>query len=262
MKTIKTYLKRFFSLHNIAPAATILYVLAAGINPKLLGETTIEHAILIAIGLLAVDAIVERTEILSNLEEKINFLTASSNKIEKHLQSTESPIFFDSQNTAEMVIRIANSKNISHVEFLSCGLTSRQQLIVSLLKQNIKVQAYAQDPNTSLDPDDIIRTYQSLRWISREAPHKLDNFTLYYHPDISTVRAIVMHEAGSNQKYVFTGWYTYSENNTKVDGSTNPEIYFPTGTIQGDHMFTWIHNIIAQNKAISRPANILEETRK
>jgi len=70
MQKLKTFLRRLFKIRNIAPIAVILTAVAGSL--ELFGSSVkSEQVIMALLGFLAIDALVERLELLTNLEQGI-----------------------------------------------------------------------------------------------------------------------------------------------------------------------------------------------
>lgn len=132
------------------------------------------------------------------------------------------------------ILELIEQKPFDKVTILASGLASRRLIVAPLIKKGIQVEVLVQDPETSLDKQDIQRLKEAIDWIRIDVGEEyLEKLNLRYHVNIASLRAIVLYESHSKIRHVFLGWYIYTQQNTAVRGSQHPTIYITTRSSQG-----------------------------
>lgn len=251
MKKFQEFVKRLFKLRNLPAALSIATAVFGGI---FVTDTNRQfQLLLIAIGILAIDAIVERLEVLSNIEEDVKSTSAAVREIKNAIENVEMNVIVDDSQIPDIIQNLTSRVTIKEVQILSSGLTSRQIMIAKLLEKGIRVQALMQDPATALDKRDPDRISTALEWIEHHNQFIQSSlFEARYHVNVSTVRAIVVSEANTDVKHIFLSWYYYENKNSKVRGDTNPTIYCTTLSEQGNKIYGWLAMVFEKDLRESR----------
>ncbi len=251
MKKFQGFIKRLFRLRNLPAALSIATAILGGI---FITDTNRQFQLLLAaIGILAIDAIVERLDMLSNIEEDIKSTSAAVLDIKNAVETVEMNVVVDDTEVTDMILKLADHVKLKDVQVLSSGLTTRQIMIAKLLQKGIHVQVLMQDPSTALDKDDKDRVQNALKWIKHHSKFVQSGlFDARYHINVSTVRAIILTEADTEVKHVFLSWYHYENKNRSVYGDTNPTICCTTRSKQGRNIHEWLKTIYEKDLRESR----------
>lgn len=243
--------KRLRSIRNITAILSVGFAMTGGVI-SLLGGDALQWLVF-AVGFLGVDALMERLDMLSNIEEEVKSTSQAVSEIKKAVETIEMEVITDDTQIPDMVLKIADRVKVKEVRILSSGLTTRQILIAKLLQKGVRVQALIQDPLTALDKKDKERVQTALGWIEHHREFiKSGLFEARYHVNVSTVRAIVITEENTDEKHIFLSWYHYENKNTKVRGDTNPTIYCTTLSRQGMNIHEWLSAILEKDLRESR----------
>ncbi len=258
MKEKDIFWKRLRSMKNIAAVLTVAFGLI-GIPLSFWLEHPLEgiSAMLVFLG---VDALLTRLDILSDIEDDVKHTTNMVADIKQAVEQIEMDVIVKDNQIPALVEEISERIKPSEVIVLSSGLTTRQEMIVNLIKKGIRVQSLIQDPETALDEMDKTRIQTALNWIRTHT----DNSKLFdprFHYNISTVRAIIINAADTNVKHIFVSWYVYSEKNSTIRGDANPTIYCTSESKQGEKISIWLNQVIEKNLRESRKA-IYGDTKK
>jgi hypothetical protein len=175
------------------------------------------------------------------------------------MESPQDFIHFGSDaDASEMMRTISANKTLEKVEILSSGLTSRQGIIPVWLNAGVPVEAIVQDPATALDKKDKEHVVSATDWIYRQAAKNFNLLEVKLHINISTVRAVILHERKNQIKHVFVSWYYYYNANKKIMGVMNPTMYCSTATKQGNELYLWLAKVIQNNRQESQKIDALE----
>lgn len=252
MTKLKKFLQDLFVLRNV-PSILILVFIGMGVfNPALLKMDTVT-VILAAIGALAVENIIERLTYLSRIREDVDETSKIVSDIKKAVENVEVEVITDDAQISDVILKLANRVKIREAQILSSGFTTRKIMVTQLLQKGIRVQALLQDPETALDKRDQNRVREAMEWVEHHRGFIQSGlFDARYHYNISTIRAIVVHEDVSDVKHVFLSWYYYQKKNTMVYGDPNPTIYCTTQSKQGAKLYEWLCRIIEKDLKESR----------
>jgi hypothetical protein len=261
MKNFIPILKKMFLPANIAT----MIVLVAGLIVTFTDTNTddkglaTQKTIVILLGLIITTMLFERIGITDKTSGAIASMLESIQTLLTRSESSQEFILFQDDSAArEVISKISHSKPLKRVEILSSGLTSRQELIPMWLNMRIPVDALVQDFETALDNKDKGKVLVALDWICRQSPGKLNLLTLKSHINISTIRAIILHETNTQTKHIFLSWYYYYDTNKKIEGVGNPTLYCSTSTKPGKKTYEWLNKVIEINLQESKPVNIME----
>lgn len=251
MKQNKKFWKRLRSLRNVTAVLAVGFAMTGGVI-SLLGGDALQWLVF-AVGFLGADALMERLDMLSNIEEDVKSTSALVMDIKNAVENVEMNVISDDTQIHDIVLKLTDRVKVKNVQILSSGLTTRQIMIAKLLQKGIRVQALMQDPNTALDKRDHDRVNTALAWIENHRKFIQSGlFDARYHINISTVRAIVVHEEDSDVKHIFLSWYYYENKNTVVHGDSCPTIYCTTLSKQGAKINEWLSTVLEKDIKESR----------
>lgn len=259
MSQSKKIWARLKSIRNISAYLSVITAIAGGIISMFYKEFDLIPLLLLAVGFLGGDALVERLVMLSDIEDNVKNTSAAVQEIKKAVENVEMNVIADDTQILGIIQKIADQAKIKEVQILSSGLTTRQSLVAKLLERSIHVIALIQDPATALDKRDKHRVFDSLEWIDHHRDFiKSGLFDARFHINISTVRAIVVIEEFTDIKHMFVSWYYYQHKNTIVHGDANPTIYCTTLSKQGNEIYKWLDRIFKKDLKESRKITMKE----
>ena len=257
MNQNKVFWKRLRSMRNITAILSVVFALTGGVI-SLLGGDALQWLVF-AVGFLGADALIERLDMLSNIEENVKTTAVAVSEIKRAVEETEMTVINDDAKIQSMVLDLAERRRIKDVKILSSGLTTRKVMVERLLEKGIQVLALIQDPETALDKQDKRRVYDAVEWIQHHQDLiKSGLFDARFHIDVSTVRAIVLSEQDTDVKHIFVSWYYYAQKNTRVHGDINPSIRCTTESKQGADIYKWLMKVFEKDLKESRKITVKE----
>jgi hypothetical protein len=144
MNQNKKFWKRLRSLRNVTAVLAVGFAMTGGVI-SLLGGDALQWLVF-AVGFLGADALMERLDMLSNIEEDVKSTSALVVDIKNAVENVEMNVISDDTQIFDIVIRLADRVKVKNVQILSSGLTTRQIMIAKLLQKGIHVQALMQTP--------------------------------------------------------------------------------------------------------------------
>ena len=145
MQSLKSLLRRLASPRNMLPLVIIIGAVVGVFDISFFGvRVESEQIIMALLGFLAIDALIERLDILANIEQGIRTISRTISP------SATSDAFFRSRDfhKVENLIREANNEIWVHGVTLD-GLVTLAYLLEDKLKEGCKVRILAPDPNGS-----------------------------------------------------------------------------------------------------------------
>lgn len=143
MQRLKDLLRRLSSPRNILPLITILGAIVGVFNVNLFGLTVKPEQIIISLlGFLAVDALIERLDILTNIEQSIN----SISKLMKPEIPSEAFFLSRDFSRVERIIRESRSEIWVYGVTLD-GLVALVNPLRDKLREGQKIRILAPDPS-------------------------------------------------------------------------------------------------------------------
>jgi hypothetical protein len=257
MNKFQVFLKKLFRLRNFAPVASITIALLGTIFAADTSEQL--RYLLASVGVLGVDALAARLDVLSNIEENVQDTSLAVKEIKHAVKETEMTVITEDARILSIILDLVERRKIKEVMILSSGLTTRKVMVERLLEKGIHVVALIQDPMTALDRHDKRRVYDAVEWVQHHRGLIQSGlFDARFHIDVSTVRAIILSEQDTDTKYIFVSWYYYAQKNTKVYGDINPSIYCTTDSKQGADIYKWLVKVFEKDLKESRKITIKE----
>jgi len=145
MQSLKSLLRRLASPRNMLPLVIIIGAVVGVFDISFFGvRVESEQIIMALLGFLAIDALIERLDILANIEQGIRTISRTISP------SATSDAFFRSRDfhKVENLIREANNEIWVYGVTLD-GLVTLAYLLEDKLKEGCKVRILAPDPNGS-----------------------------------------------------------------------------------------------------------------
>jgi hypothetical protein len=184
----------------------------------------------------------------------IEVITLSIKQQEKKEQLT---IFIEETDAASRLFEVVAKRRIQMVRISSAGLSSRRVMIDQLLKARVRVRVLAQDPNTAIDRRDASHTLDNVQELLQVAHVQNANLLMRLNVNVATVRAILLYEPNDRARHLFFGWYTYGDQNTRIEGSQNPTLYVSSESAIGRRLCEWVERLLdsVENEARDVPVD-------
>lgn len=216
MQRLRDFLKRLFSLRNVAPLLVIMVAIVGGLGIRPLGiSVTSEQIIMALLAFLAIDALVERLELLTNIEREIQL-------IRKALRPTvTSEAFFKKRDPRRVEGLIDQSRR----EIWIAGITLDTMVtLIDLfrvkLKEGCKIRILALSPDGAAlqemakyfgsEPDFIAARVRSNLSVLASALKKVPNGSIEIRVlDRAFTTGYVISDPQSPKGYMIVQLYTY-----------------------------------------------------
>jgi|GEM_PF-6156200 len=261
MKNFIETLKKTISPINLLTIVTVVFAVWATFVVEI-DAFPPEKITILLISFIISNILIEKIAVSEKTRDAVTNMSGWVRELVVRMESPQDFVHFGvDADATEMMRTISVSKSLEKVEILSSGLTSRQGIIPIWLNAGVPVEAIVQNPETALDKRDKEHVSSAVDWIYRQAANNFKLLEIKFHINISTVRAVVLHEQKTKVKHIFISWYFYYNSNKKIMGVLNPTIYCSTTTKQGNELYLWLSKIIQSNRQESckiEPLDLLD----